>query len=375
MKKRLSDLFSISNNTIDNAQRTLLLDGAKGNSVKGEAIIFKKHLCGGMEYSDDIYEIRQDCIVLTAAFNSGLLLKYVYYYLLANKDLWQRYYVGTSRLTNLSQIDLGGIEVECPPLSMQEKIIDCLDGVLKAKEKRINAQRALPNFLLAYYRNLRSSYGRYWGKDIKVADLAKEFDKRKISKTLHDSMRIIPTSTGFEFYADKKYTFTVDKTKCNPYFLSVALNASEKLLSLSQDNFAIYNHGWLVSAISEMQIRLPEDEVQNEFEIRYKQIERLMKKMRESEDKLNHLFDMLLYTFLLRGQEFNEQRINLLSDNPLIVATNKYTYDGQQGIISLKDYNDKRTSLYDYLDKGVIKQYFDSKTGKIKFVGRDTVHV
>lgn len=46
MKKRLSDLFSISNNTIGYAQRVYLLDGAKGNSVKGEAIS-SKNVCLG----------------------------------------------------------------------------------------------------------------------------------------------------------------------------------------------------------------------------------------------------------------------------------------------------------------------------------------
>ena len=76
-----------------------------------------------MEYTESEYEIRQDCIVLTTAFDSGILLKYAYYYLLANKDLWNRLYVGTTRLTNLSKIDLGMIEIEYPSLSIQERII------------------------------------------------------------------------------------------------------------------------------------------------------------------------------------------------------------------------------------------------------------
>lgn len=225
MKKRLSDLFSISNNTIGYAQRAYLLDGAKGNSVKGEAIIFKKRLSGGMEYSESEYEIRQDCIVLTAAFDSGILLKYAYYYLLANKDLWNRLYVGTTRLTNLSHIDLGMIEIECPSLSIQEKIIGLLDGISKAQENRVKSLRILSDFLLSYYLSLRSSYGRYWGKDIKVGNLVKGFCEKKSTKSFHDFGQIVPMPTGFELYTDKKYVFTVD-TKCNPYFLSVACKQS-----------------------------------------------------------------------------------------------------------------------------------------------------
>lgn len=377
MKKRLSDLFAFSNKTIGNAQWASMFYGAnKGELIKGEAIIFKRHLCGGMKYSDNSYEIRKDSIILTPAFDNGVLLKYAYYYLLANKDLWQRYYVGTSHLTNLSQIDLGMIEIDYPSLDIQKKIIDSLDYVLKAKEKRKKALRILPNFLPAYYRSIRGSYKYYWSQYFRVGDLIKESDKRKRSKEPHYSIQIIPTPIGLELHADKQYTFTVDKTKCNPYFLSVALNASEKLKSLSNSPFSFtYKGGRLLSAISELQLRLPEDEVQMDFENRYKQIEKLTAKMRESEDKLNRLFDMLLYSFLLRGQEFNEQRINLLSDNPLIVTTNKYTYDDHQYISSLKEYNDKRASLYDYLEKGTVKQYFDSETGKIKLVGRDTIHI
>lgn len=374
MKKRLSDLFSISNNTIGYAQRAYLLDGAKGNSVKGEAIIFKKRLSGGMEYSESEYEIRQDCIVLTAAFDSEILLKYAYYYLLANKDLWNRLYVGTTRLTNLSQIDLGMIEIEYPSLSIQEKIIGLLDGISKARENREKSLRILSDFLLSYYLSLRSSYGRYWGKDIKVGNLVKGFYKKKSTKSFHDFGQIVPMSTGFELYAEKKYVFTVD-TKCNPYFLSVALSASEMLHILLKDKLTIYNPLRLVSAIQNVQIRLPEDEVQREFENRYKQIEVIMKKMQESKDKLSRLFDILLYSLLLRGQDFNDLRIKLLSDNPLIVTTDKYTYDNRLNISSLKEYNNKRVSLYKYLDKGIVKQYFDSDSGKIKLVGRDTVHI
>lgn len=133
-----------------------------------------------MEYSESEYEIRQDCIVLTAAFDSGILLKYAYYYLLANKDLWNRLYVGTTRLTNLSHIDLGMIEIECPSLSIQEKIIGLLDGISKAQENRVKSLRILSDFLLSYYLSLRSSYGRYWGKDIKVGNLVKGFCKKKV---------------------------------------------------------------------------------------------------------------------------------------------------------------------------------------------------
>lgn len=374
MKKRLRDLFSISNNTISSTQRAYLLDGAKGNFVKGEAIIIKKRLSGGMEYTEREYEIRQDCIVLTTAFDSGILLKYAYYYLLANKDLWNRLYVGTTRLTNLSKIDLGMIEIEYPSLSIQERIIGFLDGILKAQENRVKSLRILSDFLQSYYLCLRSSYGRYWGKDIKVGNLVKGFYKREKTKKNHDFGQIVPVPTGFELYADKKYVFTVD-TKCNPYFLSVALNASEMLHRQLKDKLAIYNPLRLVSAVQNMQIRLPEDKVQMDFENRYKQIDGIMKKMQESKDKLNRLFDILLYSLLLRGQEFNEQRINLLSDNPLIATTDKCTYDDGRNISSLKEYNNKRASLYKYLDKGIVQQYFDFDSGKIKFFGRDTVHI
>ena len=144
---------------------------------------------------------------------------------------------------------------------------------------------------------------------------------------------------------------------------------------LLKDKLTIYNPLRFVSAIQNVQIRLPEDEVQREFENRYKQIEVIMKKMQESKDKLSRLFDILLYSLLLRGQDFNDLRIKLLSDNPLIVTTDKYTYDDRLNISSLKEYNTKRASLYKYLDKGIVKQYFDSDSGKIKLVGRDTVHI
>lgn len=375
MKRLLGDLFSIKCKNISKIQREYLRNGAEGDMMKGEAIIFKKHLCESMEYSDGIYEFRHDSIVLTVASDSGVLLKYAYYYLLANKDLWQRYYVGTSSMINLSQYDLERIVIDCPSLSIQERIVGCLDGVLRAKEERTKVQKVLPDFLLAYYQSLKNSYGRYWSEEVKLGDFVKSIGKAKKVKDLPGSVPVVPTPTGIEVCGDKKYTFTVDDTTCNPYFLSVALNASDLLHSLFQDKLLGGHQDWLVAAISDIKLRLPEKEVQKDFEVHYKLLESLMEIMEKSAKKLNRLFEILLYSLLLREQDFNPLRINFLSDNPLITSKEKYTYDDVQGISSLKQYDDKRASLYDYLEKGIIKQLFDTKDGKIKFVGADTTHV
>lgn len=83
MEKYLGDLCFIDNFYNRNSYEM----GIKSDKgvVQGEAIIFGKHLGGTMKYSESSFRVDKDCIVVTPRYDQEVLLKYIYYYLQANK--------------------------------------------------------------------------------------------------------------------------------------------------------------------------------------------------------------------------------------------------------------------------------------------------
>lgn len=336
--------------------------------AQGEAIILGMHIGGTMEYSKASFRIDKDCIAITPKNEQYVLLKYIYYYLLANKKAWKRYYVGTIQ-RNLSKVDLQFTKIAYPPIELQHHIVVIFDLIYDFIEKRKDARKALHEFLLSYYQNLKNVSGLYWKKTLDVSKILTECHKDKKTKYGPTSQPFIPTHRGIRFVVDGQgYDFDINKGVCNPYFLAVALSASPKVARTFERTIkSNTNISLLHSQLTDITMALPNMEIQHEFEKRYKQIERIDETMCQFVQQVEILKETLLSSILSRDSETSAWK----NENPQIVfhalETDKFTYEDFPKLTNLSEYDEKRDSLFELLEKGSLVQYFNEEERKVKF--------
>lgn len=335
--------------------------------VRGESIVFKKHFNNAsIEYSEDSYKVRTDLIVVSNVNNQEVLLKYIYYYLYVNKSVWRRYYVGTTFL-NLSPEDLKFARIPYPSLDVQQHIVAMFDLLCDIKNKRMEANYELMTFLSSYYRYLEKATGRYWTIEVKLDTILKGYQRDAKSNEGTWMFPLLPSKNGFQMRDSTFYSFTVDKNKCNPYFLCVALCASGKYIELaSKISCKSNNISLFVSKMSEISLKLPTSKVQKEFEKRYLQIEKLNTMMRNFSISNNRLFELLLSRLLKKNSEYCIWKNKIMQKTALLIDADKCTYDDYLKITSIFEYDEKRKNLYDRLDNETIEQFFDFQDGKVK---------
>lgn len=366
MEKYLGDLCFMDNFYIRNIHDT----GIKTDKdfVKGEAVIFGMHLGGTMEYSETSFSVNKDCIAITPKDEQEILLKYIYYYLLANKKVWKRYYVGTS-LKNLSKIDLQFVKINYPSIELQYHIVAIFDLLHESLKKRAETRFYLYKFLPSYYQYLEKATGRYWTKKIKIEKALMEFEKEDKGMAELGSLLLPPFHKGFKvILSHNVYSIAINKKVCNPYYLAVALSSSPKIaLAIDKCNGSNLGISFFISKISEISLTLPDMGVQKEFEKRYKQIESLEESMFQFIQQTELLIKVLLFKLLSRNSEKSIWKNNEMQDVSSAIETEKFTYEDYRKLTRLSEYDEKRDYLFELLEKGALIQYFDEKEGIIKF--------
>lgn len=366
MEKYLGDLCFMDNFYIRNTHDT----GIKSDKdfVQGEAIIFGMHLGGTMEYSETSFRVNKDCIAITPKDEQEVLLKYVYYYLLANKKVWKRYYVGTS-LKNLSKVDLQFVKISYPSIELQHHIVAIFELLYESLKKRAEARLYLYKFLPSYYQYLEKATGRYWTKKIKVENALMKLEKEDKGMVELGSLLLSPFHKGFKVILNHNvYSIAINKKVCNPYCLAVALSSSPKVaLAIDKCNSSNLGISFFISKISEMSLTLPDMGVQKEFEKRYKQIESLEEYMRQFTQQTEFLIKVLLFKLLSRGSEKSIWKNKKMQGISSVIETEKFTYEDYRKLTRLSEYDEKRDYLFELLEKGTLIQYFDEKEGIIKF--------
>lgn len=366
MEKYLGDLCFMDNFYIRNTHDT----GIKSDKdfVKGETVIFGMHLGGTMEYSETSFRVNKDCIVITPKDEQEVLLKYIYYYLLANKKAWKRYYVGTS-LQNLSKVDLQFVKIDYPPIELQHHIVAIFDLLYDSQKKMTDARIFLYKFLPSYYQYLKKVSGRYWTKLITIENALMKFEKEDKVTADVGFLPLSPFHNGFKVILNHSvYSIAVNKKVCNPYCLAVALSTSPKE-ARAIDKYLSSNIDILffISKLSEMALTLPDMEVQKEFEKRYKQIESLEETMCQFIQQTELLIKVLLFKLLSRNSEKSIWKNYEMQDISSAIETEKFTYEDYRKLTRLSEYDEKRDYLFELLKKGTLIQYFDAKEGSIKF--------
>lgn len=338
--------------------------------IYGEALIFGKHLGGTMDYSESSFRVGKDCIAVTIRNDQEILLKYIYYYLQANKKAWKRFYVGTT-LQNLSKVDLFFVKICYPSIDNQHHLVAIFDLLSDIQRNLCEVRILLYKFLASYYQYLKKVSGRFWDNYLKVSDIFKEYKKETKSKAEYGISSVVPFDKGLKItYNGAVHIFMIDKKKCNPYFLAIALEASGRFTKILEESTTSYHDiSYLISQFSCISLSLPDNKVQSEFEKRYKQIERIYDDIHQLTQLIEALTKTLQSTFLVRGSKKRIWKNDLIKNIKSAIETKKYTIEGYHELSSLDEYDEKRDNLFGLLENGDIEQYFDATEGAIKFRG------
>lgn len=100
----------------------------------GECLVFGTGGNATLHYINGDFATSTDCFVVRSS-SSGILVKYVYYFLFGNISILEEGFKG-SGLKHISKSYLNSIQIPIPPLDIQRKIINTLDKVLLLLEKR-----------------------------------------------------------------------------------------------------------------------------------------------------------------------------------------------------------------------------------------------
>lgn len=368
MEKYLSELCSVGISYADSNRNGFPKSKMGRNIVRGESIVFKKHLNNAsIVYSEDFYEVNTDLVVVSNANTQEVLLKYIYYYLCANRKDWRRYYVGTT-LLNLSPEDMKYVRIFYPSLNVQQHIIAIFDLLYDIKNNRMKSNYTLMTFLSSYYQYLEKATGRFWTSEVKLGNILKGYERNSKSNEGVWMFPLLPSKNGFQMRHDSYYSFTVDKKACNPYFLCVALYATGKFIDLvSKIPYKMNQISAFVSEFSEISLNLPNKDVQKEFEKRYLQIEKINGMMGQFSNKINLLLELLFSRLLSKNSKHPIWEKTGVLKTSLWAEIDKCTYDDYNKIASILEYDERRMKIYDGLEKKVIEQFFDVQDGKIKF--------
>lgn len=285
--------------------------------------------------------------------------KYVYYYLLGNKDFLERLYMG-STIENLSVANLREFKIKIPPMTEQIAVVENMDVLEGIIENQSRAIIEIDDIFGAYYQRAYLVNGKYWGKKKLTS-----FTRKKIYSRHHTELEVMPKDNGVMVSLGRDIFLEVDRKYCNPYYLTAALQ--EALVVQYEKNGKwtdISYSGLSISVLQNILVSLPPLKVQNDYEVIYKKISVIKDDMENFTAKARELYEIMLFKFLYR----DAMQKNLTQFGQVInrlANTMKYSYRESKAFVSLVAYDVARNEQYEKLASGNITQVFDEKQGKI----------
>lgn len=275
--------------------------------------------------------------------------KYVYYYLLANKDRLDSIFYAVGKTFDDKLFSLIGIKY--PSLEAQNDIVQDLDFVKDMYEYQLEAYKYLLHYPASYYYRMEIASGVFW-ESHKLGALAniKVLKHRNTDGFPH--VRI--TSDTVEIANRKIIKIKNINKEHNPYFLASVLLTSN-FLRLLDSNFGIQNY-----RLENFLIKIPSVNEQERLEELFKHVESVLTDMLES---IKQMEILKKYYF-----HYNLYRKNFGRDFPTMAksAPIKYSYENYTAIDSVRTYNTLREELFKSIEKGSIVQYFDAESQMVK---------
>lgn len=308
-------------------------------------------------YVMDQVEILRRMFCLVNRNTDIVSTKYVYYYLLGNKDLLERFYMG-STLENLSIVSLRSFKISIPSMTEQLAIVrnmDVLESIIANQSKAMNK---IYDIFGAYYQRAYLVNSKYWNKKKLIS-----FSRSKIYSRRSTEFEVIPKEHGVMV---SNYFLTVDRKICNPYYLAAALQ--EALVVKFQINNSwtdVTYSGLSIADLRNIFIPLPPLKVQNDYEVIYRKISDIKDDMNRFLEKAHELYEIMLLKFLYKDSMQKNLALFEMEVSKLANTIVKYSYLEPKTFVSLTAYDVARKDEYAKLKSGNVIQVFDEKQGKI----------
>ena len=348
--KDLFDIYMITPPQDKSKEKNNLTDAlfglgySKGNA---EGIVIGNDGNLFVDYVDAKYSFSKRILFLESK-SSLVSCKYVYYYLLANKDRLDSLFYSVGRTFD-DKLFLS-IGIKYPSLEAQNDIVQELDFISDMYECQLEAYKYLLHYPASYYYRLETASGVFW-KSHKLAALANV----NVLKHRKDGLPYVHITPNKIEIANKKVIKIKDINKeYNPYFLASVLLTS-KFLRLLDSNFGIQNY-----RLENFLIKIPSDNEQKRLEELFNHVESVLADMLESIKQMEILKKYYFHYSLYR-KNFGRDFPTMAMSAPL-----KYSYENYTAIDSLRTYNTLREELFKSIEKGSVVQYFDAESQMVK---------
>lgn len=287
-----------------------------------------------------------------SAKNKGADIKYVYYFLLANKERLDKLYVSLDGAAFIRV--LTNFMIYYPSIPIQYEIVGKLDSIFNLIRICENSLKAIEQLPYMFYRKNEQMSESLW-KTIKLSDLTQQISIKKGKKQISEKIK------------HSEYSIILGG-KCNLILENISPNYNVEFLRyiISGKSFAkqLEVTGKLnkisLYKIRRTKINLPSNKEQKFMLQIFHKANDIHDCLNEYACSLHSLKAYCLHYYLYRktfGLHVNESL-----DGDFL----KCSYLKPMMIDSINRYDELRQELYDSLSNGAAIQYFDTSTKSIK---------
>lgn len=298
------------------------------------------------------FAIEKTCYLLASVSNDNVNVKYVYYFLLSNKDRLDKLYKSLTESAFIRA--LSRLMIFYPSVSEQQVIVGKLDVIFSLIRVCEDSLRMVEKLPYAVYRRNERIAKSLWNL-VQVGDITQRISIKKGENQISEKIK---KSTNSLVFGDKiKLVFDNVSPGFNMEFLKCILSGKQFVSQLEQvkrrGNVSLYK-------IKRATIKIPSEKEQDLILQIYHKSNEVKEYLYDSVSSLYRLKKYCLHHYLYRknfGQHIHESlRGDLL----------KYSYLKPMMIGSLNRYDELRKELYDSLRNHEVIQDFDEVTKSVK---------
>lgn len=431
----ISDFKNIENSVIYKTQETISKKGLRAINNRffknGTLLLAMYGSVGKTAILGIDASINQAILGINSKNASILNLKYLKYWLDYNKD----FIIYQSKGATLRNVSLSIIQrqkIDLPTLEMQDKIVTILDKVHTIQEKRKKTIQKYDELLQTVFLNMFgdpvinpigwnkisleelgkwksgrtpsrqkqeyfngnipwatsgelnevfiSSTKEYITQDAIDNSNAKLIPENNLLLGMYDTAALKSSINTVPLTCNQAIAYSqIDSQKCNLLYLYAALQIGKEYFKSSQRGGRQQNLN--LTMIKEISIPNPPIERQEEFEIIYLKYSQLNKKLKDSIEYLNDLFNSLSQLAFKGELEFGQGiDLEILLKNDFTFFKKNGTDKSIQQLIERLDknelneykfhnpeiYDKAKDFVFELLKENKIKQVFDSKTKSVK---------
>ena len=314
-------------------------------------IICTKQLSVG--YCDgNNFAIEKPCYLLALVSNDNVNLKYVYYFLLSNKDRLDKLYKSLNESAFIRA--LSRLMIFYPSVSEQQAIVGKLDAIFNLIRVCEDSLRMIEKLPYAVYRRNERIAGTLWNL-VRVGDITQKISIKKGENQISEKIK---KSTNSLIFGDKiKLVFDNVSPEYDVEFLKCILSGKQFISQLEQAK-----RGGKISLykIKHSIVKIPSEKEQD----------LILQIYHKSNEVKDYLYDSVCSLYLLREHCLHHylyrknfgQHIHESLHGDLL----KYSYLKPMMIGSLDRYDELRKELYDSLRNHEVIQDFDEVTKSVK---------